>query len=114
MLVGSGLELAELRFTAKAAADFEEDGVEFDPTIIIMIISALVPLIADCFKRGRQVSAGMLRDRNNLMRVASLVRKEARLRWSSSVKLARRLFEVADEATDDECKIFVDDCRCCV
>lgn len=111
--VGSGLEAFERYAGEKLRPEFESEGMEFDPTIIITILTTILPLILDCFKKGRNPTAATLRDRNNITAVALAIRKATPVRFVAAIRMARKLHEAADAATNAECKAFLDDCRCC-
>lgn len=116
--VGSGpgafLELFEGRLRAEYQKAREEEGVGFDPTIIIAILSAVLPLIAECFSgpwTSRNDAPVRLRDRRNSLKVAMALRKEApSLSWAQAIRVRKVLHALADDATNEELLGLVADC----
>ncbi len=101
---GAGLSLVEERVAASKASD----GVEFDPTIIIAIISAIIPLIQNCFKPKPQ---NLRRRFGNKMRVAANLKRECpAMSWDQAIEEAENLFALANKATDAELQMVIDDC----
>lgn len=103
MATGSGLALLEERLAAKSATP----GTAFiDPTIIITIITALIPLIQQCFKPK---PASLRRRLGNRGQVAAALRGKG-LGWIEAFTAANQLFDVADESKDEEIQAVIDDC----
>src|SRR5215218_3102316 len=99
----SGLQLLETRLQEKV----NEDGVkQFDPMIILTILSALVPLIKNCFMKTPAALRSRVGNRA-LLRVA--LRREG-LDWKDAREKTELLFDLADEATDEELKGLIKDC----
>ena len=110
---GNGLSLFEERMMTRVAGDGDgERG--FDPTIIITLIAALIPVVIDCFKNRttRQRPLGRIRGRLlGRARIAAAYRREQPdLSWAQSLRLADYTFDVADEATEEEVETFIKDC----
>lgn len=112
-VIGSGWDAFERIAGEKLRPEFQADGMEFDPTVILLLIQALLPLLQDCFKKNRNVTPQSLRDRNNITAVALAVRKVVNVRMVAAFRWARTIHGAADAASDQECKAFIDDCRCC-
>lgn len=104
MQSGPGLALLEERLTAKNATP---DTVGFDPTIIIAIISAIIPLIQNCFQRSPQALRRRLLNRS---RLAAAIRRETGVAWPVAFSQADDLFDLAGAATDSELQLLIDDC----
>lgn len=101
---GAGLSLAESRI----AESKRGEGYKFDPTLIIAIISALIPLIANCFNPKPQA---LRRRFLNRARVAAAIRREQPgLSFQEAFDEADNLFDLADKATDEELQLLINDC----
>jgi hypothetical protein len=100
---GKGFALFEERF--QAANDNTRD---FDPTIIITILAALIPLIQQCL--ANRPSALRRRLLNRPRVVVAIRRERPDLSWSDASKLADQCFDLADKASDAELKLFIKDC----
>lgn len=101
---GKGFDLLEERYAARAA----RDGVEFDPLIIIAIIGMLVQVIQGCFQRSPQAMRRRLLNRARL--AVGLRERMPNLMWVEAFRQADLLFDMADEATDDELQLLITDC----
>lgn len=100
-------ETAIEEFEARLTEQFTTNAIQFDPTIIIAIIVAIIPLLQQCFQRN----ASALRRRPlNRIRVAAAIRRETGASWRDSQVLAERVFDVADNSTDAEINAFVAAC----
>lgn len=107
MATGKGLALLEDRLT-------ESQGVgAFDPTIVITIIQAIIPLIQSCLHPTPQA---LRNSKFNRARVAAAIRREARNQgggapdWDKTFALTDEVFRLAREAKDDELTSLIDDC----
>lgn len=111
---GAFLDLFEQRLRSRYEKAREEEGVGFDPTIILAILSAVLPLIADCFNApwtSRTDAPVRLRDRKNSLRVALAIRREApSLPWATVLRLRKELHAMADDASNEELLGLVADC----
>lgn len=108
---GKATGLFESRMADKLAKD--ADLKAFDPMIIITILTAILPMILDCFKRSRgKLAPAALRQR--LFKIAPVAaairRQDSSVGWAESRKMAMACFDVADESSDDEINAFVTDC----
>ena len=103
---GKGFELLEDRLAkSKASSD---GSMQFDPTILITIIGAIIPLIQNCFKPK---PANLRRRFLNRARVANAIRREnASIGYEAAFAEADNLFTLADKATDAELQLLIDDC----
>lgn len=107
-MAGAGLQLLEERLAEDMAADDAENGRSFDPMTIFTIITALLPLIQNCFAPK---PSALRRRLFNRSRVANALRREDQsLSWSDSMRKADRLFDLADKATDEELQSLIEDC----
>lgn len=102
----NSFELFEQKLGAKLNPSGQE--VRFDPTIILMILGIIIPLIQQCFFP----SAARLRQRRLMRpRLIAAIKREAReLTWEEVRQAADACFDVADEATEDECQAFIKEC----
>lgn len=100
---GKGLALLEERLIASKATA----APQFDPTIVIMIITALLPLIQDCFKPK---PATLRRRFLNRARVVTSLRRHAGMSWAEAWVEANNLFDLADAASDADLQLLIDDC----
>ncbi len=101
---GKGLALLEERLTARATSE----GVGFDPTIILLLISVLLPLIQSCFAPK---PAALRRRFGNRARVAAALRRESlALTWAECFRHADGVLDLAEAATDEELQSLIDDC----
>jgi hypothetical protein len=100
---GKGLQLFEERL----AASKQGENVQFDIAVILAIISAVLPLIMNCFAP----KPSMLRRRlGNRARVATAIRRETGMGFFAAMKEADNLFDLAEKATDEELQLLIDDC----
>ena len=101
---GKGLDLLDKRLTDKLASNQKE----FDPLMIIAIIMAIIQIIQGCLiKNPRFLRFRFL----NRTRLAAMIRRHVpELSWADAFSKADEVFTLADEATDDELKLLVDDC----
>lgn len=107
MAVKKGSELFEERMAAKLSGS----GVGFDPTIIITLITVLLPLIQNCFKP----KPAMLRQRGftKIRLVHGLREKSPGLSRSDARAIVDAAYEVADDSSDEEVQGFIDECCVC-
>ena len=104
MAQGDGLALLEERLVkSKSTGD-----AGFDPVTIITIITALIPLIQGCFSPKPQ---SLRRRFLNRSRVAAAIRRaDMSISFQESFVEADNLFSLADQATNEELQLLIDDC----
>lgn len=102
-----GSELMEQRLIAKLS----QNGVGFDPTIIITLITVLLPLIQNCFKP----KPAMLRRRGfaKIRAIHGLREKSPGLSRRDAEEIVEAGYEVLDESSDEEVQGFIDECCVC-
>lgn len=101
---GAGLSLLE----ARLAEGRTRRGLGIDFITIISIISAIVPLIQGCFNPK---PAALRRRLLNRARLAVAIRREnPDLALAQAMSEADAVFDLADQATDAELQMLVDDC----
>lgn len=87
-----------------------EDGDCCDPSLCLSVLSALAPLVQGCFNK----SATRLRQRKgNVMLVVTALKHSEVLKGKSRAELreiADKLFEAAQDASDEELEKFCCDC----
>lgn len=72
----------------------------FDPTIVIGLITVLLPMIQNCFKARPAQLRRRLGNRARL--VTGLRRERPDLGWREAAEAVDDLFDVADKAKDEE------------
>jgi hypothetical protein len=103
-MTGDGLSLLEQRLEKKV----EGKPVSFDPLTIISIIASIILMIQNC---QRPSARGLRRRLFNRARLAAGLReKVGGLSWRESLGLADDVFDLADEAKDDELQMLILDC----
>lgn len=102
---GAGIDLLERRLSEKLGVQ----AVEFDPTIIIAIIMAVVQMLGKC----PLPTPNKLRQRyGNQTALALYIREQMPKKTNREcAKLATSVFEMADKATDDELALLIEDAR---
>jgi hypothetical protein len=101
---GAGLELFESRLTARKVSTRKA----FDPTIIAALIAAVLPLIMNCFNPTPAALRWRLFNRTLVAMAIRRVRRD--LSYAQAFVEADILFDLADEATDAELQLLIDDC----
>lgn len=78
----------------------------FDPSVIIAIIGALLPLLQNCFKP----TPASIRRRANLPQIAQALReKDDTVGFFEARRRGKEILEVLRESSDDEIKAFIND-----
>lgn len=103
-MAGEGLALMEKRLTVTKAGPGK---VGFDPAIISLIISTIIPIIQGCFKPTPQA---LRRKFLNRARVAAGLVQNTGQSWSDAFDQSDELFDLAREAKDEELQLLIDDC----
>jgi hypothetical protein len=102
---GEYLALLEQRLNEKAA----RPDAGFDPLTIVMIIAVIVPLIQNCRNKGPNV---LRRRFGSRAQVATAIYRDCQgVSWNDAFRRADDLFDLADEATDDELRGLIEECR---
>ena len=103
-MTGAGFQL----FEEKLAAKVDPSGqAALDIAAIIAMLMALLPLIQGCFA----LKASTLRRRagNRGRLIAAYRRERPELTWRESTQAVNLVFEVADEATNEDLELFIAD-----
>lgn len=104
-VTGDGVALLRHRL---AAAQGDDGRVMFDPTIIVAFLAAILPLIQNCFS---PTPKALRRRLGNRLRLALAIGQETGLDWAESRAKADEVFRLADQATDAELQLLIDDCK---
>lgn len=97
---GAGFQLMEERL-------MESKEKKFDPATILLLITTLIPLIANCFNPTPKV---LRRRLGNRARVAASIRRDSNVSWGEAFTQADHCFDCADKVTDEELQLVIDDC----
>lgn len=96
MTAGAGHQTFEAKMTKRG----------FDPSIIIAIIGALLPLLQNCFKP----TPASVRRRANLPQIAQALReKDDTVGFLEARRRGKEILEVLREASDEEVQAFIND-----
>jgi hypothetical protein len=101
---GEGLSLLETRLSEGRA----RRGLGIDFITIIGIITALLPLIQNCFNPQPQALRRRLLNRARL--AVAMRRENPGLTLRQAMDEADAMFDLADKATDAELQLLIDDC----
>jgi hypothetical protein len=101
-MTGQGIALLQTRLTAKLPATF-------NPANIIAIISAIVSAISGC--AAPTPAALKVKRRGRVALIAlKAVREDDTLTFEQAMIGVNAGIDIADEATDPECQLFIADC----
>lgn len=122
-ITGEGVGLLEQRLQALPSVQPKDDAVEFDPTIIIALLSAILPLITQCFQRVPQAARtpALLRRQSRQMgtavRLSSAIKAKAdevgvSCNHRQAARMAQDVLSMTDKdkSKDDEIQLLINDC----